>query len=182
MIAAAKVAVSAQNPDVREKIDFISGRAEDAHSLVGADFDLACCHSVIMYEEDPVPILRSLASSVRPGGLISIVSLNKEGIAMRSGLQGRWREAVASIQTASQAGDRYTECRAHDREYVMAVLNTQSVSIIEWAGIGIFSDHLDSEPPDDELSDIYELEWLAGTKDPYRRIARCFHIIGRLEA
>ena len=115
MLAAARNALAQEDEAVSARVELVRGHGEAAERLFGANFDLACCHSVLMYLDDPAPMLASLVGLVRPGGLISVLSLNPEAIAMRSGLQGRWREAVASLVAGTQMGDHYLPSREHPR-------------------------------------------------------------------
>ncbi len=177
MLAAARDNLAREDKAVRARVELVSGHGETAASLVGANFDLACCHSVLMYLDDPAPMLSSLVRLVRPSGLISVLSVNPEAIAMRSGLQRRWREAIASMMAGIQIGDQYAPSREHNREDITASLKAAGATVRTWYGVCVFTDHLDEEPERDEFAEICELEWLAGSREPYRGVARCFHLI-----
>jgi SAM-dependent methyltransferase len=177
MLAIARREIAPEAAEVASRIELLLGDGESAAGIVGSGFDLACCHSVLMYQRDPVPMLTSLVELVRPGGLISVLCVNKAAIAMRSGLQQRWREAVASLETGGQAGAGYLPTREHTREEVAHLLQAAGARIRGWQGVGVFTDHLTEKPAAGDLEDVYKAEWLAGNRDPYRQVARCFHII-----
>jgi hypothetical protein len=59
------------------------------------------------------------------------------------------------------------------------MLETNSLTLEAWYGIRIFTDHLGNAPPGPDIDDILELEWQAGSRDPYRRVARLIHVIAR---
>ena len=179
MLAMAREAVKDEARPVRARIELVLCVGEAAARVVGADFDLACCHSVLMYVDDPAPMVSSLVQLVRPGGLISVLSVNKDAIAMRSGLQGRWREAAECLLGGSQAGDRYAPSKAYARKDIVQLLGAAGARIKKWYGVGIFTDHLATSCDPDEIVEACALEWLAGGRDPYRQVARCFHLIAQ---
>ena len=177
MLDVARYKVSSELLDVRSRIGFVLGDGADAVSLVGGDFDLACCHSVLMYQDDPAPILHSLVNLVHPNGLISVLCINREASAMRSGLQGRWKEAIRSINAGRQIDDQYLPTYEHTRGEVIATIKSAGANVVDWYGVGVFTDHVTEPIVVDDPEDVYMAEWLAGSRDPYRQVARCFHII-----
>jgi S-adenosylmethionine-dependent methyltransferase len=180
MLTIAEKKLAYESEVVRSRIKLVLGDGEDSVKLVGTNFDLACCHSVLMYEEDPAPMLSNLINLVHQDGLISVLSLNTESMAMRSGLQGRWKEAIMNLEVDSQIEeDKYLPSYDHSREYITEILSGAGASILDWYGVGIFTDHLDKPISDSEFEEAYLAEWLAGKQDPYRQIARCFHLLAQ---
>jgi S-adenosylmethionine-dependent methyltransferase len=177
MLAIAQREIASEAEEVASRIELFLGDGESATNIVGSGFGLACCHSVLMYQRDPMPLLTSLVELVRRGGLISVLCVNKAAIAMRSGLQQRWREAAESLETGEQAGDDYLPTREHTREEVAQMLELAGARIRGWHGVGVFTDHLTEKIVVEDPEEIYKAEWLAGNRDPYRQVARCFHII-----
>jgi S-adenosylmethionine-dependent methyltransferase len=176
MLAIAREELSREADDVAARVQLVMADGEAAGSAVGTEFDLACCHSVVMYEDDPGPLLASVVRLVRRGGLISVLSLNSEASAMRSGLQGRWREAAA-ILMGFQTNAQYVASAEHRREDVAKMLEAAGARIIGWQGVGVFTDHLRETLVVDDPEEVYQAEWLAGQRDPYRQVARCFHML-----
>lgn len=179
MLAIAREELSSEPQEVYSRVELVLGDGASAMSLVGADFDLACCHSVLMYEDDPAPMLSGLVGLVRLGGLVSVLSLNTEAIAMRSGLQGRWREAVASLEAGTEMDSQYVLSREHTREEITEIIEAAGAKAKAWYGVGVFTDHLTEKLVVDDPAEVYLAEWLAGDRDPYRQVARCFHLIAK---
>jgi len=177
MLAIARQRIAGEPLEVRSRIALVLGDGENAESLVGEGFDLACCHSVLMYQEDPAPMLSGLVKLVRVGGLISVLCLNKAASAMRSGLQGNWQEAARSLELGSDMGDRYLPGREHTPDEVTKILSAAGATIRTWYGVGVFTDHLTEALVVDDPEQVFFVEWLAGRQDPYRQVARSFHII-----
>jgi len=142
-------------------------------------YDLACCHSVLMYEADPMPMLRNIAASVGAAGLVSILALNSNARAMRAGLQGRWKEAADSIASGRQVGGHCVPSHEHSIDDIVAFLHASGFHVEQAYGVGVFTDHLSEPVAVDDLEEIVRVEWLAGMTDPYRQVARCIHLVAR---
>jgi S-adenosylmethionine-dependent methyltransferase len=179
MLDIAREQVMLEDADVQARIGMVEADGASATEAVGTGFDLACCHSVLMYLEDPVPLLSELVDLVRPGGMLSILCVNKDAIAMRTGLQGRWREALATLELGHLADDRYLPTKEYSRGEISGILRSLGAEVMEWFGVGIFTDHLTERLVVDDPADVYEAEWLAGSRDPYRQVARCFHLLAK---
>lgn len=74
---------AALTPPVRGRLHFEQGDALDLGEHLLGCFDLVCCHGVLMY----LPSLRAGVAAVvraaRPGGLVSLLTRNRAGIALR---------------------------------------------------------------------------------------------------
>jgi S-adenosylmethionine-dependent methyltransferase len=174
--------LSQEAPDVRSRVSCVLGDAQQATSLLGSGFDAVCCHSVLMYESDLENLLYQLVRLTRTGGLISILSVNPDASAMRSGLQGRWRNTVASLQSDEDVDDTYLPTYRYGRQLVSRVLEEAGARVRQWYGVGVFTDHLTETIVVEDPAEVYLAEWLAGERDPYRSIARCFHLIAERES
>lgn len=179
MLAIARERLSHQSRDVRARVDLILGDGHSASSLVGTEFDLACCHNVLMYQDHAAPLLLELVDLVRDGGLISVVSLNGDAYAMRSGLQGRWREAVHLLKHGETATVGPIPTRRHSRKEIERILIAAGATVRTWHGVGVFTDHLTETIVTEDPEMVYMAEWIAGNQDPYREVARCFHMLAQ---
>lgn len=177
MLAIAETRAAAEPAPVRARIRCVQGLGEEAPALIGEGYDLVCCHSVLQYLDEFTPLLRALVAVARPGGLLSVMSLNPDANAMRSGLQGRWREAIATLRDGVQRDGRYLEAREHRREAVAARLRQLGARSLGWHGVGVFTDHHEGTIEAEDPAEVILAEWLAGTRDPYRRVARCWHLL-----
>jgi len=178
MIAHAQDRLSRVPPEIAARVQLRCAAGDAALDESGA-YDLVCCHSVLMYEDDPAPLIAAAVRSCRAGGLISIVAVNPAALAMRPGLAGRWREARVVLETGDQAHGPYAPSRNHSRETIEALLQSAGTTPVEWSGIGVFTDHHTGPIAADDPEELYRAEWLAGRSDPYRQVARCYHLIAR---
>ena len=177
MLAIAQRKLKYEPELVQARVKLIQGNGEDALKLAGSGFDLVCCHSVLMYLENPSPMILKLVELVRQGGLISVISINPESIAMRTGLQERWEETIASLETGTQMDSQYLPSCKHSRQDITKILEASGSKVKNWHGVGIFTDHITEPMNLEDSENIYLAEWLAGSQDPYRQVARCFHLI-----
>ena len=172
--------IAALPHDIARRIRLIEG---DASALAGlGSFDLVCCHSVLMYEADAAPIVAAIVAACRPAALLSIVAVNPAALAMRAGLAGRWNEALTVLCNGQASPGRYALATYHPREAVEAMLRDHGAAALDWSGIGIFTDHHDGPIDTDDPAALLEAEWHAGRHDPYRGVARCYHLLARAGA
>ncbi|WP_063910175.1 methyltransferase domain-containing protein [Herbidospora yilanensis] len=171
--------ISGESEQVRDRITLVEGTADQAGHLAENGFDLVCCHGVLMYAENPHAFLNDLASAVRPGGLVSLLTKNADGLAMRPALEGRWADAVAVLGAGSVEGNLGVSSRADALSAVEAILGEAGVTTCQWYGVRVFTDHLGDAPVGEGFDYVLEAEWQAGCRDPYRQIARLFHLIGQ---
>ncbi|MEU9890241.1 methyltransferase [Sphaerisporangium sp. NPDC051011] len=180
MLRAAEERLAAEDAGVRGRVRTVLGYGEDAPSLVGeGGFDVVCCHGILMYLPEPAGLLRVLTRLAAPGGLLSVLAINREAIAMRPAMRGRWADALAGLESGVEEGGHNLAHRADLVEEVSGILADAGAPAITWYGLRLFSDHLGDVPPGPDFDDLCELEWRAGARDPYRRLGRLFHVLAR---
>lgn len=172
MVEVAKRRVDELDRETASRISLVNGTVRDA--LATGCYDVVCCHSVLMYERNWQQLTKDLIALASPGGILSITSVNPEATAMRLGQQGRWREVIASISTGTQHDPTTVPSHPVMRGDVHDLLVANGVDIIGWYGVGVF----ELGSGDESLA----AEWLAGMTEPYRRVARSFHLVGRLRS
>ncbi len=86
---AARESLATEPEGIRERVRLIEGDGAETgvHFLPGS-FDVVLCHGVLMYVEEPDPMLAGLARMLAPGGLLSLLVRNADALAMRPGLAG----------------------------------------------------------------------------------------------
>jgi len=183
MLRQAEENLLTETDTTRDRVALILGDGHDAAGLVGGDWDTTLCHGVLMYLPDPAPLLKVLAAVTRPGGTISVVGKNATALALRAGLQGRWHDTLTLLDdethpaTATEIGNLGVPSRGDDPRHIRDLLNAAGTEPVAWHGIRVFTDHLGDTPPGPDLDTVIEAEWTAGSRDPYRQIARLYHLI-----
>ncbi|MFD5969443.1 class I SAM-dependent methyltransferase [Streptomyces sp. NPDC060311] len=180
MIAAAREALAGQPEGIRERMRIVEGDGRDTgvHFLPGS-FDVVLCHGVLMYVEEPDPLLAGLARMLAPGGLLSLVVRNGDALALRPGLHGDWAGALAAFDTVNYRNRLGLDVRADRLATLTAKLAGIGAPLHTWYGVRVFTDTApDAAVPPDGLAALLAAEERAGRTDPYRSVAALLHLCG----
>jgi S-adenosylmethionine-dependent methyltransferase len=182
MLAEASQRLAGEEAGVRRRVRLVGGTGERAHeSLGGETFDAVLCHGVLMYLEDPGPMIHALSVLLRPGGVVSVLAKNATALAMRPALEGRYQDALSSMKAERDRGRLGVITRGDTVEDLYGRFREAGVEEVWWYGVRVFTDHLGDRMPGEDLPEVLELEWEAGQRDPYRSVARLIHLVGRKE-
>jgi S-adenosylmethionine-dependent methyltransferase len=149
---------------------------------IEGDFDVVLCHGVLMYFPDPAPILDAATTRVAPGGLLSLLVRNGDGLALRPGLHGDWEAASAALSGTAYRNRLGLQTRADRRADLTASLRQRGLTVEDWYGVRIFTDVAPDDaplPPADKLSALLAAEAAAAHTDPYRSVAALTHLLAR---
>ena len=156
--------------------------------VTGTTYDVVLCQGVLMYLADPHPALAELSALVAPGGVLSLVFRNAEGIALRPALRRDWGEAMDLLDAMTERNPQYRNeigvmARADRLGDVEAALSGHGLVTDAWYGVRIATDGADADerPPSDpaELEAMLAVEDRLGSTDPYRRVATLTHLLSR---
>jgi SAM-dependent methyltransferase len=140
-------------------------------------FDAILCHAVLMYMEDPGAELGKLRSVASFGTVLSVLEKNRDGIALRPGLQGNHVEALRLLTERESVGRLGVPNRAYGISEWLAMMSEAGWDPEDWAGIRLFSDHAPDYLDIEAYGALLELERAAGTMDPYRQVSRLVHFV-----
>lgn len=180
MVAAARESLSAEPEGIRERMRIIEGDGRDTgvHFLPGS-FDVVLCHGVLMYVEEPDPLLAGLARMLAPGGLLSLLVRNADALAMRPGLAGDWAGTWDAFDSVAYRNRLGLDVRADRLSTLTATLEGIGAPLRAWYGVRVFTDTAadDVEVPADAET-LLACEERAGRTDPYRGVAALLHLCG----
>lgn len=180
MLAVARDALSAEPEGIRDRVRLIEGDGQDTgvHFLPGS-FDVVLCHGVLMYVEEPDPLLAGLARMLAPGGLLSLLVRNGDALAMRAGLDGNWAGALPAFDTVTYTNRLGLSVRADRLSALTDTLAGIGAPLNTWYGVRVFTDTAadDAAVPDD-VDALLAVEERAGKTDPYRGVAALLHLCG----
>lgn len=167
--------------DVAARVRLVEANGEDAPSaLDGAVFDTVLCHGVLMYLDDPNPLIESLCELVAHAGVVSIVAKNVEVMALRHAHEGDWAGAIAAFDSDRQVNGLGIDTRGDRIEDVSALLADQGIEPVAWYGVRLFTDGWTPDRAAIDPEDlVLKAELMASQRDPYRRLSRLFHWVGR---
>lgn len=180
MLEQAREALAGAPGHVGEKVTLVEGDVHSAIKTFGeAVFDIVLCHGVLMYLDRSDETIDALVRLCRVGGLLSIVTKNAASEAMRPALEGRYRDAVATMTEGGDRGRLGIATRGDTLQELADLLRVSGAQVVEWFGVRVFSDHLDDSRPGTDFGDLLEAEWMAARRDPYRQVGRLLHVIAR---
>lgn len=180
MLARAEQRLAAEPEAVRGRIRLVQAAGEDAVEAVGGRrFEAVLCHGVLMYLQDPEPVVRALCQCVAPGGLLSVMALNAKTLAVRPALDGRWADALQAFEAPGEVGVLGRSTRADTVEGLTEMVRPHGVDPLAWYGVWLFSDWLDLPVKGTDVAAVAAVELEGGLRDPYRGLSRVFHLLGR---
>jgi S-adenosylmethionine-dependent methyltransferase len=182
LLDAAREAATREPDEVHRRLRFVAG---DLLSL-GDDhtqrYDLVCCHGVAMYLPSLPDTATALARASRSGGLISILTRNRAGIAMRAGMAGDWLAASQAFDARHYDNRLGIEAvRADEPGEVQDALAGAGADTVAWYGVRLFADQMGQRPPGADFDQLIDVEEEAGRRDPFRSVAALTHTIGRVK-
>jgi S-adenosylmethionine-dependent methyltransferase len=166
---------------VADRVALVEGSGEAAPGVLGGRrYGGVLSHGVLMYLEDPAPMLDALVSLAAPGGIVSIVAKNAQLMAMRPALAGDWAAALDAFDRDRQVNGLGVETRGDGIDALSGSLRERGVDPLAWYGVRLFTDGWAPDRPATDPEDlVLAVELEATRRDPYRRLSRLFHLVGR---
>ncbi|MEU1533689.1 class I SAM-dependent methyltransferase [Streptomyces fagopyri] len=180
MLSVARQALAAEPEGIQGRVRLIEGDGRDTgvHFLPGS-FDVVLCHGVLMYVEEPDPLVAGLARMLAPGGLLSLLVRNADALALRPGLAGDWTSALAAFESAAYVNRLGLSVRADRLATLTSTLAGIGAPLHAWYGVRVFTDGApDGAPVPDDVGSLLAAEERAGRTDPYRQVAALLHLCG----
>lgn len=150
----------------------------------GVQFDIVLCHHVIQYVEDARSLLESLVTLLKPGGILSLVTINPYSIPYHAAFLRR--DLVKALALVGARTVRTyifdAEMTTYSAEEISALLVGLGCCIEADYGIRCMCDYwgnneLKSDPA--ILEQIERLEFALTDEFPYKLLARNLQIIAR---
>ena len=141
---------NAEAAGVTERMEFYQAAIADIPGLFAeARFELVLCHNVLQYVDDMAAALRAICHALLPGGLMSVISVNRYSEAYREALQQlRPRAALEKLDTGTIfSGVFKTQVRAYAAEEVSGALEALGCALLARYGVRCVYDYI----PNNEL-------------------------------
>ncbi|HEX9236679.1 MAG TPA: methyltransferase domain-containing protein [Actinomycetota bacterium] len=163
----------------RVRLRLVQGAMQEVGSLLdGQSFDAILCHTVLLYLDDPGTALEQLRTLARPGAVLSILEKNRDGLPLRPGFAGDYAEALRVLDDPVAAGRLGVPNRARSVGELRSLLLAAGWRSEDWIGVRLFSDMV-LTLDEDRYADLLALDRVAGSREPYRRLARLIHLLAR---
>jgi S-adenosylmethionine-dependent methyltransferase len=181
MLDRARALLTEEDDAVARRVRLVEAPGEGAPDVLGGErFGGVLCHGVLMYLDDPAPLVGALCALADRGGVVSIVAKNVEVMAVRPALDGDWATALAMFDSDRQVNGLGVDTRGDDVGALSAMLRDRGVEPIDWYGVRLFTDGWAPGRPASDPDDlVLRVELEASRRDAYRRMSRLFHLVGR---
>jgi S-adenosylmethionine-dependent methyltransferase len=150
---------------------------DDATGGYDSGYDLALCHYVLEVVDDPTVTLREIAGALRPGGQVSIATVNRAGAVLARAVAGHPVEALALLEDRDPAPGRAKPARRRfTPDDLLALVEGADLRPGAWRGVSVVADLLDSTSGADPQA-VRALEVALAEASPYREIATGLHVL-----
>lgn len=151
-------------------------------SVTAVGYDLVLCHNLLQYVADPAPVVRSAASLVRSGGVLSVMAINRHAnpltLAVRSLDPAAALDALDRRQAYGETFD--AELTLHTAEEITPLLAGAGCTDVEHCGVRCVQDHItdDARKHDpDFFAALEALELAMTNRHPYPHTAKIFQLL-----
>lgn len=181
MLAEAKA--SAEELNVAEEMTFHQADLAALPTLFPEpEFDVILCHNLLQYVDDVTSALQTICQTLRPGGLLSIICVNRYSDVYRAALQQGDLAAAASQLEASttNAGVFEVEVHHYAAEEMIQPLQKAGCMMLSRYGVRCVCDYLannDLKTDPASFAQLEQLEYTLSDHYPYYLLARFFQII-----
>ena len=111
---------------------------------------------------------------------MSIVAKNVEVMAVRPAPRGDWAGALAAFDHDRQVNGLGRRHAVATSRCPVRAAPQRGVDPVDWYGVRLFTDGWVPERPATDPEDlVLAVELEASRRDPYRRLSRLFHLVGR---
>lgn len=173
MIALAKCAADAKG--VSSRMHFVQSPIQDVAQHLESPVDLILFHAVLEWVADPQAILKVLWSLLKPGGALSLMFYNANGLLMHN--------MVATNFDYVQIGMPKTKKRTLSPDYprepqqVYRWLEEAGWQILSKTGVRVFHDYLrEKQKQRDAYAQLLELETRYCRQEPWISLGRYIHV------
>lgn len=180
MLAVARERVAALSPGVAGRVELIQADVAAVADLVApASCAAVICHNVLEFVPDPPATLHAFAGVLRPGGIISILTLNRWSEALRAAVAERDPAAVLAALERRTIFEHMTggQRRMNDPDEIAGWLRAEGIEVVGLHGIRVLSDFLTEASYEEQLA--VELAVAERANGAFARLGRQVAIFGR---
>jgi len=152
--------------------------------LADGRFDVVLCHNLLQYMDDVPATLATVLAPLKPGGLFSVMALNRHSAALNIAVRDMDPAAALAALDTDQGWTRTFDSplTLHTAEEVIAVLHGLGCRDVRHYGIRGFCDYItdDARKYDPAFyDDLERLELATSARAPYMHTARLFQLTAR---
>jgi S-adenosylmethionine-dependent methyltransferase len=153
-----------------DRIVAVQGDAADLADVVGPEAaDVVVCHRVLEVVDSAPAALVGIAAVLRPGGLLSLLVLQRPAMVLAQALLGRVEQAHRTYAAGGL-----------DRDQVLTLLAGAGFVVRQEHGLGALADHVPESSIDADIESyetLLALERQISTDPAFRAIAPQLHVL-----
>lgn len=139
-------------------------------------FDLVLCHAVLGWVARPRALIRHLLDLTAPGGILSLVFYNLNGMIYKNLLRANYKKILNEAYNGWPGS--LTPTWPRQPETVLEWLEQEGVDVRCHSGIRVFHDYnLDPVSKEAHPDTVVELELRFSRQMPYRDLGRYQHVV-----
>ncbi len=173
----------AEASGVTARISFCHADVSQVPRIFDAEsFDMAVCHNLLEYTEDPPTIIRDIAHVLRKDAVFSIMVRNRAGEVLKDAVKSRdWKLAAANLTAETVLDSLYGEAlRVFTPVEVRNLCVRAGLEVVAEHGVRVVSDYVGLENlTGAAYAEIFELESTLGARPEFSAIARYIQVIAR---
>jgi SAM-dependent methyltransferase len=159
----------------------LQGDGDLLHEVIpaagGEGFDLALCHYVLEVVDDPAVTLGEISRALRPGGQVSVATVNRAGAVLGRAVAGHPVEALAQLEDRDPAPARSKPAhRRFSPDDMLALVEGAGLRPGPWRGVSVVADLLEATSGA-EPGAVRALELALAGQSPFRDIATGLHVL-----
>jgi 2-polyprenyl-3-methyl-5-hydroxy-6-metoxy-1,4-benzoquinol methylase len=151
-----------------------AGAGSDGHDT---GYDLALCHYVLEVVDDPAVTLGEISRALRPGGQVSVATVNRAGAVLARAVAGHPVEALALLEDRDPAPGRAKPARRRfTPDDMLALVEGAGLRPGTWRGVSVVADLLEATSGAEPQA-VRALELALAETSPYRDVAAGLHVL-----
>ncbi|MHC3478842.1 tRNA uridine 5-oxyacetic acid(34) methyltransferase CmoM [Klebsiella pasteurii] len=173
MVARARQA--AADKGVIDNMHFVQCAAQDIEQHLESPVDLILFHAVLEWVAEPQAMLRTLWAMLRPGGALSLMFYNANGLLMHNMVAGNLD--YVQIGMPKKKKRTLSPDYPRDPQQVYGWLEEIGWQITGKTGVRVFHDYLrEKHQQHDKFAALLELETRYCRQEPYISLGRYIHV------
>ncbi|WP_333495782.1 tRNA uridine 5-oxyacetic acid(34) methyltransferase CmoM [Kluyvera sp. CHPC 1.251] len=166
---------AASEKGVSHNMHFVQCAVQDVAEHLESPVDLILFHAVLEWVAEPQDVLKTLWSVLRPGGTLSLMFYNANGLLMRNMVVGNFDYVALGMPKKKRR--TLSPNYPRDPQLVYGWLEEMGWQINGKTGVRVFHDYLrDKQMQKNSFDILLELETRYCRQEPYISLGRYIHV------
>lgn len=166
---------TAQSKGVSHNMHFVQCPVQEIAQHLDCQVDLILCHAVLEWVVQPQDVLQSLWEVLCPGGALSLMFYNANGLLMHNMIAGNFDYVQAGMPKKKKR--TLSPNYPRDPQQVYGWLDAIGWQITGKTGVRVFHDYLrEKHQQRDDYDQLLQLETRYCRQEPYISLGRYIHV------